>query len=63
MRAVSSEYKVGKKAGQKWHFLSLEVKDYTVGEVCSCQMRDDHPDYKPMLRLKGMITRLLRIRT
>ena len=53
MRAVTGEYKVGKKAGQKWHFLSMEVKDYSVGDTCSCQIREDHPNYKNYVEIKG----------
>jgi hypothetical protein len=52
MRAVSGEFREGKKKGQTWRFLSLEVKDGTIGEICSCQLRHDDPAYKEYVGVK-----------
>jgi len=46
-RHVTGEYEEGDRKGEKWHFLSLEVKDtLPAGLLCSCQLRDDDPQFK-----------------
>jgi len=45
MRPVEGIVEEGKRKGEKWAFLSLEITDTRYGKVYSCQMRDDDPQY------------------
>lgn len=53
MRAVTGEYQEGDRKGEKWYFLSLEVKDTMYGEIYSCQLPDTDPLYKEFVTSSG----------
>lgn len=53
IRPVTGEYSEGPKKGEKWHFLSLEVKDTHYGEKYSCQLPEDDPQYKAYVAISG----------
>lgn len=53
IRPVTGEYADGPKRGEKWHFLSLEVKDTRFGEKYSCQLPDDDPHYAVYVSTNG----------
>jgi hypothetical protein len=61
IRPVSGEYTEGNKTGEKWYFLSLEVKDtLPAGEIYSCQLRDDDPAFKEYVDITGAEPKLLK---
>jgi hypothetical protein len=45
MRLVEGEYKDGKRKGEKWEFLSLEIIDAASGFVWSCQLPSADEQY------------------
>jgi len=45
MRPVEGIVEEGKRKGEKWAFLSLEITDTRYGKVYSCQVREDDPQY------------------
>lgn len=45
MRPVAGIVEEGKRKGEKWAFLSLEITDTRYGKVYSCQLREDDPQY------------------
>ncbi len=49
IRPVEGIVEEGKRKGEKWAFLSLEITDTRYGKVYSCQMRDDDPQYAELI--------------
>ncbi len=49
IRPVEGIVEEGKRKGEKWAFLSLEITDTRYGKVYSCQMRDDDPQYADLI--------------
>ncbi len=49
MRPVEGIVEEGKRKGEKWAFLSLEITDTRYGKVYSCQIRDDDPQYADLI--------------
>ena len=45
MRPVEGIVEEGKRKGEKWAFLSMEITDTRYGKVYSCQVREDDPQY------------------
>lgn len=45
-RTMTGTYEKGKRAGQQWEFLSLDILDMTVGFTWSCQIDASEPGYK-----------------
>jgi hypothetical protein len=45
MRVVGGVIEEGKRKGEKWAFLSMEIVDPRYGKVYSCQLRHDDPQY------------------
>lgn len=54
-RTIEGEYKTGKRQGDHWEFLSLEIVDTTTGYVWSCQVPSEDSSYQnvPDNELKG----------
>ena len=46
MRAVEGKYKSGKRQGEEWEFLSMEIVDVASGHVWSCQLPSEDEKYK-----------------
>jgi hypothetical protein len=44
-RVVQGEYKTGKRQGEEWEFLSLEVSDPVTGFSWSCQLSSEDSTY------------------
>lgn len=53
MRPVDGVIEDGRRKGEKWQFLSLEIADSLYGRVYSCQMRDNDPQYKEYVAEDG----------
>ena len=53
IRPVTGEYAEGKRQGEKWHFLSMEIKDTSYGQIYSCQLPEDDPSYQEYIEAKG----------
>ena len=52
MRPVEGVIEQGSRAGEAWHFLSMEITDSRYGKVYSCQMRSNDPKYKDLVEAK-----------
>jgi hypothetical protein len=46
MRVVEGTYEQGKRRGEKWEFLSMEVIDEDSGNIWSCQLSDKDDGYE-----------------
>src|SRR5947199_8287195 len=44
-RVVQGEYKSGKRQGEDWEFLSLEIIDAVTGFTWSCQLASEYGSY------------------
>lgn len=51
MRVVNGEYKSGKRQGEQWEFLSIEIIDEDSGAVWSCQMSSDDEAYEQVTQV------------
>lgn len=49
-REVTGTYKDGKRKGQEWRFLSIDIIDEDSGLSWSCQLREDDEQYDAMAR-------------
>jgi|GEM_PF-1910503 len=45
-RTMTGTYEKGKRQGQQWEFLSLDILDMVSGFAWSCQMDASEPGYK-----------------
>ena len=45
-RVVSGEYKTGKRQGEEWEFLSLELIDVSSGFIWNCQLPSEDDSYR-----------------
>ena len=45
MRPVAGVTEQGKRKGETWAFLSLEIVESRFGKVYSCQLREEDPQY------------------
>jgi hypothetical protein len=45
-RVVQGEYKTGKRQGEEWEFLSLEINDTVTGFTWSCQLSSEDGTYQ-----------------
>ena len=45
-RVVSGEYKTGKRQGEEWEFLSLELIDVSSGFIWNCQLPSEDETYR-----------------
>lgn len=45
-RVVQGEYKTGKRQGEEWEFLSLEISDVITGFPWSCQLSSEDGTYQ-----------------
>ena len=45
-RVVSGEYKTGKRQGEEWEFLSLELIDVGSGFIWNCQLPSEDDTYR-----------------
>ncbi len=54
-RVMTGTYSQGKRQGQQWEFLSLDILDTTTGFTWSCQFDSSEPKYQeyPDDSLKG----------
>ena len=44
-RVVEGKYKTGKRQGEEWEFLALEVVDAVTGFIWSCQLASEDGSY------------------
>lgn len=44
-RVVEGQYKTGKRQGEEWEFLALEVVDAVTGFIWSCQLASEDGSY------------------
>ena len=49
-RVVQGEYKSGKRQGEDWEFLSLEIIDSVTGFTWSCQLSSEDGSYPQVSR-------------
>ena len=49
-RVMDGEYKTGKRQGEKWEFLSLEIIDAVTGFTWSCQLSSEDGSYPQATR-------------
>jgi len=49
MRPVAGVVEEGKRKGETWQFISLEITDTRFGKVYSCQLREDDPQYADLV--------------
>src|SRR5258708_533771 len=49
-REITGKYKSGKRQGEEWHFLALEIIDEDSGLTWSCQLSGDDEDYQDVAR-------------
>lgn len=54
MRPVGGVIEEGKRKGEEWRFLSMEIIDTRYGKVYSCQLRDDDPQFKDFVSGKDL---------
>ena len=45
LRSVEGVVQEGKRKGEKWEFLSIEINDTRYGHIWSCQVRSDDEQY------------------
>ena len=45
LRAVEGTVQEGKRKGEKWQFLSIEINDTRYGHIWSCQVRSDDEQF------------------
>lgn len=50
-RVVTGEYKTGKRAGEDWEFLALEVIDAVTGFIWSCQLASEDGSYPAVAKV------------
>ena len=50
MRTIEGKYKSGKRQGEAWEFLALEIIDVASGNVWSCQMPSEDEKYKEVIQ-------------
>jgi hypothetical protein len=46
MRVVEGKYKTGKRQGEDWEFLSMEIIDVASGMIWSCQLPSEAEKYR-----------------
>ncbi len=56
MRPVAGVVEEGKRKGETWAFLSMEITDTRFGKVYSCQLREDDPQYADLVAGADMKT-------
>lgn len=56
MRPVAGVVEEGKRKGETWQFISLEITDTRFGKVYSCQLREDDPQYADLVAGADMKT-------
>jgi hypothetical protein len=58
-KVMVGDYQEGKRKGERWEFLSLEVVDPTTGYIWSCQLPSEDGSYKstPDNGLKGHVVK------
>ena len=44
-RVVEGQYKTGKRQGEEWEFLALEITDVVTGFLWSCQLASEDGSY------------------
>src|SRR5579859_8143422 len=49
-RVVTGEYKTGKRVGDDWEFLALEIIDAVTGFIWSCQLASEDGSYPQVSR-------------
>ncbi|GCE05416.1 hypothetical protein [Dictyobacter aurantiacus] len=52
IRPVGGTIEKGPRAGEQWHFLSMEITDPRYGRVYSCQLRSNDRQYKDLVEAK-----------
>ncbi len=55
MRVINGEYKSGKRQGEQWEFLSIEIIDEDSGAVWSCQMPSDDEQYAEVTQRGSLV--------
>ena len=50
-RVVTGEYKTGKRQGEDWEFLALEVIDAVTGFIWSCQLASEDGSYPAVAKV------------
>jgi hypothetical protein len=58
MRPVGGVIEEGKRKGEEWRFLSLEITDPRYGKVYSCQLRDDDTQFAAFVEGKNLKSNL-----
>ena len=58
MRPVGGVIEDGKRAGEEWRFLSMEITDPRYGKVYSCQLRDDDAQFAELVDGKNLTSNL-----
>jgi len=48
LRSVEGVVQEGKRKGEKWEFLSIEINDTRYGHIWSCQVRSDEEQYSTL---------------
>ncbi len=48
LRSVEGVVQEGKRKGEKWEFLSIEINDTRYGHIWSCQVRSDDEQYSKL---------------
>lgn len=55
MRPVGGVIEDGRRKGEQWRFLSMEIIDPRYGKVYSCQLRDDDPQFSTFVNGKDLV--------
>ena len=55
MRVVNGDYKEGRRKGEKWEFLALEIIDEDSGFVWSCQLSSDDEQYQEVTQRGALV--------
>jgi len=61
MRQVQGEYKDGKRKGEAWEFLSLDIIDEDSGLVWSCQLPSGDEGYQKVADGDGLVNHRVQV--
>jgi hypothetical protein len=60
-RILDGMYKDGSRKGEKWEFLSIDIRDPNSGQIFSCQLASDDQSYERATR-ESLIEHKVRVR-
>lgn len=61
MRQVSGEYKDGKRKGESWEFLALDIADEDSSLVWSCQLPSEDESYRAVVDGGGLVNHRVQV--